>query len=247
MNISQYTQIIAAVIVFAIYIYGLFKTIKSTRGTLPNKWNIVIGFTLATLICIYLILNAYRIEPAGFAQIILTFGLVLATALYAISATKQADASMRMANEMRAQRRPIIISEVVPPTAAIPLEVTKEYVAEHIPVPDEFEISNKGIVPAIELEILLLDKGKSLLQAERKTFFAPSDEPIRSFPKSLEAQLNTTCYLLCRYRGVLSSDEKQVWYETWLPFEPVKSQRGDQIIIKAGELEFDERFEKTSY
>jgi len=107
MNMSQYIQIIAVAIVFAIYIYGLFKVIKITRGSSPNKnkWNIVSGFTLATVFLIYLILNTYAIEPKDFALIMLTFGLVLATTLYAISAAKQANASVKMADGMA---RPVI-------------------------------------------------------------------------------------------------------------------------------------------
>lgn len=109
MNILQFTQIIAIVVVWLIYIYGLFKVI---RGRSANKWNIVLGFTFATLLIVYLTLKAYTIAPADFVQIMLTFGLVLATIQYAISAAKQADVSVKMAKEMKKQRydtvRPVI-------------------------------------------------------------------------------------------------------------------------------------------
>ena len=56
-------------------------------------------------------------------QIILTGALVIITGIYvwrtfAISkaAEKQAEASVKMAEEMREQRRPIVVSEVVFPT-----------------------------------------------------------------------------------------------------------------------------------
>jgi hypothetical protein len=242
---SQYIQIIAVVIVFAIYIYGLFKVIKITRGSSPNKGNIVIGFTAATLLLIYLILNTYIIEPVNFVQIMLTFGLVLATTLYAISAAKQADASVRMAEEMREQRRPIVIQKAVPPAPGI----VAIYAVPPSPkiVSDHFEIRNVGNGPAIELEIMLLNKGKHLLHEERKTFFSQIDAPIDFFPQGLENQENHTCYILCRYRSVLSTQTKPIWYRTWLPFVPVKSQRGDRIIIQPQELEFDESLEKESY
>ncbi len=94
MNISQYTQIIAVVVVWLIYIYGLFKVI---RGRSANKWNIVLGFTFATLLIFYLTLKTNTIAPADFVQIMLMFGLVIVTTLYAISTAKQADASVKMA------------------------------------------------------------------------------------------------------------------------------------------------------
>ncbi len=112
MNISQITQIIAVVIVFAIYVYGLFRTIRATRGNSPNRWNIAIGFTVATLFFIYLILNNSRIEPAGWAQIMLTLGLVAVTSLYTLATQKQANANVEMAEEMKNARydtvRPVV-------------------------------------------------------------------------------------------------------------------------------------------
>lgn len=114
MDISQYVQIIAIVVIFAIYIYGLPKVVKRNS---PNKWNIFSGFTVATLFLIYLIFYIYKLEPKDFAQIFLTFGLVLVTTLYANSTAKQANASVQMAEEMREQRimaaRPYLIPKPV--------------------------------------------------------------------------------------------------------------------------------------
>ncbi len=142
MNMSQYIQIIAVVIVFAIYIYGLFKVIKITRGSSPNKRNIVSGFTLATLLLIYLILNTYIIGPADFVQIILIFGLVLATTLYAFSAAKQANASVKMAEEMREQRLTISQPLLFP-----------DFTEATFPEPGKIWFDNLGSGPAVRLEI----------------------------------------------------------------------------------------------
>lgn len=242
MILSQYTQIltilISIIIVFVIYIYGLFKTV---RGSSPNKWNIVIGFTIATLFIIYLIFNTYRIEPKDWAQIMLMLGLVLVTTLYAVFTAKQANASVKMAEEMREQRvmasRPVIIQK------AVPVEVIGAGLS------DKFEIYNAGNGPAIELEVLLLDEEKKQLGSQRETFLRAGDTTI-FYPYGLANHLNSTCYLLSRYQSVLSKAKgrKQTWYETWLPFEPVKSQSRDYIYAKPRELEFrNEVTEKTSY
>ena len=186
-------------------------------------------------------------------NMILLAGLIGVTAFYAIrtaeiaKATKeQADASVKMAREMREQRRPIVVQKVVP-AKSVPYKLAAEDITKSISS-DYFEIHNEGYGPAIELEILLLDKEKRQLEKQRETFFPKvSESPLEFHPNGLTNHVNSTCYLLCRYRGVISSDEAQLWYETWLPFVPVKSQRGDRIIIQPKELEFSETHKKESY
>lgn len=240
MNISQYSQFIAVVIVFAIYIYGLSKTVRSTRGTSTNKWNIVIGFTLATILCIYLILNAYRIEPAGFAQIILTFGLVLATALYAISANKQADASAKMAEEMKQQTvtssRPVIIQKALY-EKDIWVGNNQDYFAH-------FEISNAGNTPAIEVVSSIVDNEDNSLHSIRQTYLGKENLPIKFRPANIEGlDENKTYYLVCDYKSVFSYGTKKPLYQTRLPFKISKAAKG-KIYVIAGELEFPEVQEK---
>jgi len=144
-----------------------------------------------------------------------------------------------MTEEMRRQRimasRPVIIQK------AVPVEVIGNGFS------DEFEIYNAGNGPAIELEILLLDKDKKLLQSERRTFLRADEPPITFYPSNLTNHLNSTCYLLCRYQSIISKGVKQSWYQTWLPFEPVKSQAKDYVYVKSGELKFCEVFEKEDY
>jgi len=186
-------------------------------------------------------------------QIILMGLLVIVTGIYAWrtftiskASKKQADASVKMAEEMREQRRPIVVQKVVP-AKSVPYKLAAEDITKSISS-DYFEIHNEGYGPAIELEILLLDKEKRQLGKQRETFFPKvSESPLEFHPNGLTNHVNSTCYLLCRYRGVISSDEAQQWYETWLPFVPVKSQRGDRIIIQPKELKFSETHKKESY
>lgn len=175
--------------------------------------------------------------------------LVAVTVIYAwrthviSKATKQqADASVKMAEEMREQRKPIIVQEVVPPQY-LGLSVAREERDNSVTC-DGFKIHNLGNSPAIELEVILLNQRNGLLGSEKRTFLAPTDKPVGFYPLGLEGQLNSTCSLLCRYR---SSDEGKMWYLTKLPFVPKKSQRGDHIIIEPKELEFSSAFEKESY
>ncbi len=186
-------------------------------------------------------------------QIILMGLLVAVTGIYAwrtfaiSNATKkQADASVKMAEEMREQRRPIVVPKAFP-AIGVPLQVSAEDIAKHV-YSDFFEIHNEGYGPAIELEIFLLDKGKRKLVEQSETFLPKvSESPLEFYPDGLFNHVNSTCYLLCRYRGVISFDEAPLWYETWLPFVPVKSQRGDRIILQPKELEFSETHKKESY
>ncbi len=185
-------------------------------------------------------------------QIILMGLLVAITGIYvwrtfAISKAteKQADASVKMAEEMRKQRRPIVAPKAFP-AIGIPLEATAEEIAEHR-YSDYFQIYNKGNSPAINLEVLLLNHEKSQLGCLKETVFSQGDTPLAFHPSDLVDHLQSTCYLVCRYCSVLSTEERQIWYETWLPFVPKESQRGDQIIIVPGGLYFCEEFEKKSY
>ncbi len=196
MNMSQYIQIIAVVIVFAIYIYGLFKVIKITRGSSPNKGNIVIGFTFATLLLIYLILSTYIIGPADFVQIMLMFGLVIVTTLYAISTAKQAEASVKMARRM------------VVPTLIPDFWLTGDFSADRY-VQFEAWVHNDGNGPAYDVKGEIQDEGKpasvlatgditSVLRGhDRKQWLHP--DPRLYFPKSDRVQRR---FFIIKYKDI---------------------------------------------
>ncbi len=178
-------------------------------------------------------------------EITILFVLVLVTLIYAKRTAEIADATKKQAEEMKKQRRPIVVPKAFP-AIGVPLEATAEEIAEHR-YSDYFQIYNKGNSPAINLEVLLLNREESQFGCLKETVFSQGDKPLVFHPSGLVNHLQSTCYLVCRYCSVLSTEERQIWYETWLPFIPNKSQRGDQIIIVPKELDFREEFEKKSY
>ena len=185
-------------------------------------------------------------------QIILMGLLVIVTGIYAWrtftiskASKKQAEASVRMAEEMREQRRPIVVQEAIEPKgAAISFGDAEDI---EITPSDYFQIRNVGNGPAIELEILTLNEKKSLLEMQKKMVFSQADPPLKFHPTNLVEHVNSTCYLLCQYRSVLSYEIKQTWYQSWLPFKPVRSKRGDKIIIQPKELVFRELDRKETF
>jgi len=177
-------------------------------------------------------------------NIILVSFLVLITAMYVkrtadiAKATKeQAEASVEMAKEMREQRRPIVVQQAI-----YEKDIWEGSTSNYF---SHFEAYNKGNGPAIEVEISLVDSGKrTSIDSHRKSFLGAGEPPIQFCPTSLSARReDSTCYLVCEYQSILSRSS-QTWYQTWLPFEPVKSSREGEIIVKAGELEFKEVTEK---
>ena len=206
----------------------------------------IAGIIFAIVIACLMIRSS--IDMAQAIQIIITFVLVCITALYvkrtaeiADATQKQAVASVKMAIETREQRimasRPVIIQKAVP----------LQFIDEDTGVSDNFQIYNAGNGPAIELEILLLDKDKKLLTKQRETFLRAGDAIKDFYPTVLGEHLNYDCYLLCRYQSIQSIGTKPSWYQTWLPFKPIKSKSGDYTYVQSGELEFKEVYEKKSY
>jgi len=81
----------------------LTAVVKAWKEGFSVKWIAVFVLGLGGLFLIYLGYNLNKIEPADQAIIMLTAGLVAVTGLYALSAARQADASVKMAEEMREQ------------------------------------------------------------------------------------------------------------------------------------------------
>jgi len=231
-------QSITIGVVGIIYIYGLFKAI---RGRSVNKWNIVLGFTLATLVVVYLILNNSTIAPSDWVQIILMFGLVLATIQYAISATKQADASIKMAEEMREQRiiasRPVIIQKSVY-EKDIWEGSNKDYFSH-------FEISNVGNTPAIEVESSIVDNEGNSPHNIRQTYLSKDDPSIKFRPYGIaNLEEDKTYYLICNYKSIFSYGKQKSLYQTRLPFKISKAAEEGKIYVIPGELETKEVTDK---
>lgn len=215
-----------------------------------------IRITTICLIGFILIVIALRLisqlNTAQAIEIILTFSLFAVTLFYVkrtaeiANATKQqVQSTATMIQEQMEQRRPIITQEVKQPEVYMNIL----YSTEKLPsvITDSFIVRNVGNGPAIELEMMVLDKEKKLQESERKTILGTDEKPYEHKPNILNSQLATKCYFVCRYRSVIPSEKAQVWYETWLPFTPKLSQNGNLIYMIVEELEFKTTAKKASY
>ncbi len=229
--------IVAIVILLTLYILGLIRSLRA--GSTGRRAAIPV-LTLGFLLCVYLVFNVREIGPADWAQIVLLFGLVVVTGVYAMSTARQADASVKMAEEVREQRitasRPLIIQKALYDKDTWEGN-TRDYFSH-------FEISNVGSSPAIELEISFMDaEGKK--HSIRQTFLRSDDPPIKFRPSSI-ANLpeSTTYYIISEYRSLYPAETQKPWYQTRLPFKISKSSKEGAIYVVAGELEFGAVSEK---
>ncbi len=183
--------------------------------------------------------------PTDWIQAISMLVLVIATGIYAwrthvmSKATKeQADASIKMAEEMREQgvmsSRPLIIQKAVVETETeLRTFGSKEWFSY-------FEVYNAGNGPAIEVEISLLNKEKTPIHSQRKTFLRAGEPPIQFSSHPIYPE-EPTFYLVCEYQSIFS---RETWYQTWLPFEAVEASEDEKIYVRPGELEFKEVSER---
>ncbi len=181
-------------------------------------------------------------------QIILMGLLVVITGIYAwrtfsiSNATKkQANASMKMAEEMREQRvmasRPLLIQKSVH-EKDIWEGSTKDYFSH-------FEISNVGNTPAIEVESSLMDNEGNRPHSIRQTYLRNDDPPIKFRPANIvNLEETKTYYLVSEYQNIFSYGLQKPLYQTRLPFKISKSVQEGKIYMIAGELEFKEATEK---
>lgn len=233
-DIFDTIMLIAAIILsLALFIFALRLAIKEGFN---GKRIALIIIPLSLLFIVYLVYNIGNIVPSDWAQIIILLGLVAVTVMYALSTAKQAEASVRMAEEMRAQRiitsRPIIILKAVHEKDIFEGS-TKDYFSH-------FEISSVGNTPALEVEISLMDKeGKNQTESIRQTFLRSDDPPIKFRPYNMAGLRETTTYhIVCEYQDVFSNYPQKTFCKTRLPFKPSKSSEKDKIYLVAGELDF---------
>jgi len=247
MTIADWIQSNSVWIVFGVTIvvlvYYIYKTTeifmsKKRRRTIRHP---ITALTLiltvwGLLFLIYIVFMGGKIQVDDWAQVILLGGLVSITAAYAYSTEK-------MAEEMRKDRlltsRPVIVIGPVHEPAGVSADYSRSYFSH-------FELCNEGSGPAINLEIcvLNLNKGKNCLDEKTVPFLRARDTMKFSPDIPLVNQAGSTCYLLCRYRSVLSKSTEPPLYRTGLPFEIEKSSRGqDKVIVRPGELLFGDEAE----
>jgi hypothetical protein len=238
---SIWITLAITILVLMYLVYAIIQTFRKKRGFVSQLNLNIILLILGLMFLIFLTYHANEIEGKDWGQIILMLGLVIVTALYASSTEKQADASVKMAEEMREQRimtsQPIIVQKAVH-EKDIWEGSTKDYFSH-------FEISNLGNSPAIELEISLLDNEKNCSQSIRQTYLRNDDLPIKFRPYNIENSDETkTYYLVSEYQNIFSYGLQKPLYQTRLPFTISKSSEEGKIYMIAGKLEFKEITDK---
>jgi len=102
-----------------------------------------------------------------------------------------------------------------------------------------FELYNAGNSAAVGLEISLMNNEKVILQSQSVGFLRNNEEALSFVPIRLD--LDQTHYLVSEYESIRSrARQNPVWYQTWLPFIPLKYPDKRKININVGELEFKE-------
>ncbi len=236
-------NILLIVLIIAVFIAGIIAIKKFIAEGFIAKWNIWSASVFGSLFMAYLVLHVLadlnlltewnvlsdlrEILPEDWAQIFLVLGLVVATGFYALMAFRQAkatkeqaDASVKMAKEMREQRvmasRPVII-----------LKAFNDGQGSH------FEIYNAGNGTALEVEVVLHDQNGQPRDGKREGFLRAGDTPI-SFYTTIQPDVgNSTFYVISEYQGILSTSAQLTWYQTKLP---CKLSVSGKVI--GGKLEF---------
>jgi len=175
MTALGWALIAAIVLAVAIYVIALIRVRR--EGPIP-KYITYQVLAIGLLFILYLVLHSREIEPADWAQILLMLGLVVVTGLYAFSAFRQANASVKMAKEMRVQR----LSEAQP-YLLLRLNLEKDvllqwedYNSERRPTEYPVTIHNAGKGPAINLWAALWHRGKTFFVGDSKGYLAPNEE-----------------------------------------------------------------------
>jgi hypothetical protein len=176
---------------------------------------------------------------------ILTLILVISSLYYSVQSKKQLEKTLAETNiEMAMASRPLLVIR------AVVHEVATAYVADIVSAPkgthdpagnritshfSHFELFNAGNSPAIDLEILLLNSEKKVLQGETLGFLRNNEQALTFVPIMMETK--KPYFLVCEYESIRSR-VREVWYQTWLPFTPVEGLTKGTINVNVNELDF---------
>ena len=181
--------------------------------------------------------------------LIVTIIFVLITVYYSYTAKKELEKKLESAKaEMEMTSRPLVVMRAVGHDGArsyetdIPEKPKIEQSGAYRPLASHFshfELYNAGNSPAIGLEISLMNKEKIILQSKSVGFLRNNELALSFIPVKLD--LDQTHYLISEYESIRSrARQNPVWYQTWLPFVPLKCTDGKMVNINAGELIFKE-------
>jgi len=155
--------IIAFFLSYAYFIYALIKAFK--EGAV--SWiAVALVSLLGALFIIFLSYNINEIEPVEWAQILLLLGLVGITGFYALSATRQANASVKMARETKEQR----YSESLPVITPTIIPTLRELAA------NEF-VAYESLVSGNGIKVMWRNVGKGVAINSRFSFWTAPTSP----------------------------------------------------------------------
>ncbi len=147
-------------LIFLIVVVYIFLLVRITQtqyiGKFIGKWKIrIFGILLGLTVGFYILYNLHNIQSNQWIEILMMAGLVAVTGALAVYAAGQAYASMKMAEEMRAQRvasKPVVIPDIdLQSGQRYFKEKMKDIAQSNFPV----VLTNVGTTAAIELELLL--------------------------------------------------------------------------------------------
>ena len=181
--------------------------------------------------------------------LIVTIIFLLITFYYSYTAKKDIEKKLEATKaELAMSSRPLVVMR------AVDHEGASSYEAETPEEPkieqsgalrpkashfSHFELYNAGNGPAIDLEISLMNKEKVVLQSQSVGFLRNNEPALPFIPVKLD--LDQTYYLVSEYESIRSRvRENPVWYQTWLPFLPLKCTDKKMINISVGDLDFKE-------
>ncbi len=181
--------------------------------------------------------------------LIVTIIFMLITFYYSYTAKKELEKKLEDTRaELVMASRPLLVMRAVDHEGAssyeanTPEEPEIEQSGVHRPLPSHFshfELYNAGNSPAIGLEISLMNKEKVILQCKSIGFLRNNEPPLPFVPIQLD--LDQTYYLVSEYESIRSrARQNLIWYQTWLPFLPLKCTDKEMININVGELDFKE-------
>ncbi len=178
---------------------------------------------------------------------VLTMVLVVTGIYYSVQSKKQLEKTLdETKTEVAMASRPLLVIR------AVVHEAARTYDADIVSAPkgaqksddrpptshfSHFELFNAGNSPAIDLEILLMNAEKAVLQGETLGFLRNNEQALTFVPIKLE--LHKTYYLVCEYESTRSRVRK-IWHQTWLSFTTVEGTTTGMINVNVGELEFNE-------
>jgi hypothetical protein len=181
--------------------------------------------------------------------LIVTIIFVLITIYYSYTAKKELEKKLADTKaELVMTSRPLLVMRAVDHEGASSYEAETpevpkiEQSGSHRPQASHFshfELYNAGNSPAIGLEVSLMNKEKVILQSQSVGFLRNNEPALPFVP--IKMDLDQTHYLVSEYESIRSrARQNPVWYQTWLPFIPLKCANKGMVNINVGELDFKE-------